>query len=273
MRSNDLKPIRDLQALVSQLDREVKKVRTTQVSKGSVRENAKAVVDTYFRVTRPDFRGLQADDELLLSADGAMHSLLEATHHHSATSTYKTAIKEIRNRMVELEKLALIHFQDEPAKSSLEMDALDRAIVETLKKVLPAVARSYEQAIRDLSGGDRLSWRGPATDLREALRETLDHFAPDAEVTTQEGFKLEGGTSGPTMKQKVRYILRRRGMSKGAIGTPESAVEAVEEAMGTFVRSVYTRSNISTHTPTDKKEVLRVRDWVRVVLAELLEVQ
>ena len=55
-------------------------------------------------------------------------------------------------------------------------------IIGTLTSLLPSSARSYEQAIRDLQSADRLSWRGPATDLRESLRETLDHLAPDADV-------------------------------------------------------------------------------------------
>jgi hypothetical protein len=267
-----LQSVRDLQVLVNQLDREVKKTRTKQIYQESVRESARAVVDTYFRVTRPDFKRLSISDELLYPADGVVHSLLEATHRHSAVGTYKDAIKAVHVSLRELEKLALVH-GGSPVTSTPKTDAVDGAIIGTLQKLLPSAACSYEQAIRDLSVSTRLSWRGPATDLRESLRETLDHLAPGANVTAQPGFKLEANTSGPTMKQKVRYILRQRGMSKGAMDTPESAVEAVDQAVGTFVRSVYSRSSISTHTPTDKNEVLRIRDWVRVVLAELLELR
>jgi hypothetical protein len=139
--------------------------------------------------------------------------------------------------------------------------------------MLPSAARSYEQAIMDLKGKDRLSWRGPATDLRESLRETLDHLAPDQEVTKEPGFKLEKDAQGPTMKQKVRHILRKRGVSRTAIQAPESATEAVDELVGTFIRGVYSRSSVSTHTPTDRNEILRIRQWVRVALFELLQVQ
>lgn len=51
---------------------------------------------------------------------------------------------------------------------------------------------AYQQALLDLATPDRLSWRGPATDLREALRETLDVLAPDDEAKAMPGFKLEG---------------------------------------------------------------------------------
>ncbi|MBS0172012.1 MAG: hypothetical protein JSR62_16820 [Nitrospira sp.] len=151
-------------------------------------------------------------------------------------------------------------------------DFVDSQIVETLQAIVPSAALSYEQATSDIQSNRRLSWRGPATDLREALRETLDHLAPDKDVKATPGYKQDAGTDGPTMKQKVRYILKNRGASKAVSGTAEEAADAVEETMGSFVRSVYTRSSVSTHTPTDKAEVLRVRDLVRVVLCELLEI-
>src|SRR5690606_26559968 len=132
-------------------------------------------------------------------------------------------------------------------------------------------AMSYEQALIDLRTEDRLSWRGPATDLREALREVLDKLAPDDEVKAAPGFKPEPDARGPTMKQKVRYVLRNRRVSKSISEPTENAATAVDEALGAFVRSVYTRSSVSTHTSTSRGEALRVLDLVRVVLCELLE--
>src|SRR6266567_1527624 len=98
---------------------------------------------------------------------------------------------------------------------------------------------------------------------REALRETLDHLAPDNDVVSEKGCKLESGLPKPTMKQKVCFILRKRGIKKAALDNPAQAAQAVEDTVGGFVRSVYTRSSVSTHTPIDKREVLRIRDWVR----------
>ena len=268
-----LQSVRDLQTLVNRLDCEVKKTRTKQIYQEAVRESARAVVDTYFRVTRPDLKRLAIDEQLLVPADGLLQTLLEATHRHSAANTYKGTVRSIHDSLLELEKLALVHGEKNSTSAASPLDPLDHAILETLQKLLPSAASSYEQAMRDLTGGGRISWRGPATDLREALRETLDHLAPDADVVAQPSFKPEPNAFGPTMKQKVRYVLRRRGMGKGSIDTPESAVDAVEQAVGTFVRSVYSRSSISTHTPSDRNEVLRIRDWVRVALAELLELR
>jgi hypothetical protein len=87
------------------------------------------------------------------------------------------------------------------------------------------------------------------------------------------GYRQEPDTTGPTMKQKVRFVLKNRGTSKAAAAPAEAATDAVEAALGTFVRSVYTRSSVSTHTPTDRNEVVRVADLVRVVLCEMLEIR
>lgn len=155
---------------------------------------------------------------------------------------------------------------------TVDADPIDDRILRALDEQLPAAAASYRQALTDLGSTARFSWRGPAADLREALRETLDFLAPDAVVVAQPGFALEEGARGPTMKQKVRYILRERKISASVAQTSESAVVAVDEALGSFVRSVYTRSSVSTHTPTDKGEVVRIKNLVRVALVELLDI-
>jgi hypothetical protein len=85
------------------------------------------------------------------------------------------------------------------------------------------------------------------------------------------GYKLEPDAKRPTMKQKVRYILRKRGFGSGQLAASESAVEGVEGIVGGLVRSVYTRSSVSTHTATERSEVNRIHAWVRLVLCELLE--
>ena len=87
------------------------------------------------------------------------------------------------------------------------------------------------------------------------------------------GYKQSADTNGPTMKQKVRFVMKSRGATKALSAPAEEARQSIDSAVGTIVCSVYTRSNVSTHTPTDKSEVLRIRDFVRVVMCELLEVR
>lgn len=185
-----------------------------------------------------------------------------------------------KNRCLDLlksAKHALITCEGEAMSQSSRVQAghrtaVDELIVATLDDVCPSASLAYQQALLDLVSVSRFSWRGPATDLREALRETLDVLAPDEDVEGMPGFRLEPDARRPTMKQKVKFILKTRGVSSGAMAPPESAVQGVEDVLGTLTRSVYTRSSVSTHTPTDRQEVARVHAWVRLVLCELLEI-
>jgi hypothetical protein len=144
-------------------------------------------------------------------------------------------------------------------------------IVQTLQRLNLTAAQSYLQAIIDLSGPPRHSHKGTAHDLREALRETLDYFAPDGEVMAQSGFELEPGETRPTQRQKALFVLRRRSLPAGAMRVSEESVSMVEKSAA-IARSAYTRGAISAHTPTSATEVRQMKMYVDAVLAELLEV-
>ena len=262
-----LEAIRELQLRLRELDKHLRQVHAPQVGSKTIRDNTRAIVDQYFRVVRASVPERVEIGEF----DPVMQSLLECAQRYTTVRKYRNAILEGLKLLGRVEKLALLHGTS--ARRDTAIEPVDKRIVDILAQLVPSAALSYEQALVDLGGDSRLSWRGPATDLREALRETLDQLAPDKQVVAQAGFKLEKDCSGPTMKQKVRFVLSSRGLSRTTMEAPEQAAAAVEEAVGSFVRSVYTRSNVSTHTPTDKDEVLRVRDWVRVTLCELLEIR
>lgn len=239
-----------------------------QLQSSSKRSALRAIAERYFNEVRPQIVGNIDDASHVASLDSTMQKLVEKCHKAGAVATYSDLLKSAKTHLIQVD----MRLVSTPlASTNTQHSDPDVKIIKTLRALLPSAALSYEQALSDLAIPDRLSWRGPATDLREALREALDHLAPDAEVVLSAGYKVEPNAHGPTMKQKVRFILKNRGLSKALSSPAESATESVDEALGTFVRSVYTRSNISTHTPTDRHEVLRVLDLVRVVLAELLE--
>lgn len=235
------------------------------------RDALRAVVEKYFGEVRLGIASLLAGNDRLRSCDETMQVLIALCHRHGSTAQYKRLLGEIKEALIDLD--AVVLSANAASMESLAGDVLDRRIIETLRGLVPSAALSYQQALHDLEASERLSWRGPATDLRECLRETLDHLAPDTEVMEMPGYRQEPDTTGPTMKQKVRFILKSRGTSKAAAAPAEAATDAVEAALGTFVRSVYTRSSVSTHTPTDRGEVVRVADLVRVVLCEMLEIR
>lgn len=262
--------VRELTTALRALRSSTRRIRTRQLSQDPPRDAARASVDSYFRSLRPVLIDAGIPVDHLRDTDQAMQRLLSFSNRSPLVSTFLTSIDNSLACIESLENEALLV---PPRPSSSGLQPIDELILRTLKDLKQSAAVSYEQAVRDLEAATRLSWRGPATDLRESLRETLDYLAPDKEVEAQTWYKQETDTHGPTMRQKTRYILQNRGQSrKDAEGT-ETAVAAIDELVGSFVRATYTRSNLSTHTPTDKAEVLRVRDWVRLALCEILAIR
>jgi len=254
--------IRKFISEVESVRKQVARHRPKQLRSKNVKRNIANLVDVYFRELRPSLPKLARFN--IDEVDSEFQLLLELTHKSGAAQTYYRYLTFIMSRLAVLDGAMLAAPTEE---MSSEDDVL---IISTLRKIVPGAASSYEQALIDLRDNSRLSWRGPATDLREALRETLDYLAPDKEVEAISGYKTEDGAHGPTMKQKVRFILRSRGVGKGRSDSTELAVTGVDEIVGGFVRSVYQRSSISTHTPTEKSEVIRIRNFVRLALIELL---
>jgi len=148
----------------------------------------------------------------------------------------------------------------------------ERLIIETLARIIPAAAISYEQCLFDLGQVQRLSYRGVAHELREVLRETLNYLAPDAEVMAEPGFKLEQDTTRPTQRQKALYVLRKRKLSREAMSAPELTVSMVEELGASITRTAYTRGARDAHTGSSAPEVRQLKMWIDAVLGELLEI-
>lgn len=255
-------PVASLLAELDGLRKTLAAVTAKQIYTASVKSQLHEIASTYFSGVQPTLGDLPAEE---------LNQVFQAIHASSrinpSTQKCRDLIKTARKLVVAIEGQSL----SAPRKQGATSPA-DELIINSLNDICPSASLAYQQALLDFSRGERLSWRGPATDLREALRETLDVLAPDGDVTASQGFKLENDAKRPTMKQKVRYVLKSRGTPSGAMETPESAVVGVEDLVGGLTRSVYTRSSVSTHTATSHAEASRVLAWVRLVLCELLEI-
>ena len=148
----------------------------------------------------------------------------------------------------------------------------ERRIIDTLSRILPAAAASYEQCLLDLGSSTRRSYRGVAHEMREALREALDYMAPDSDVLAEAGFVLEKGTTRPTQRQKALHVLKKRRLSREAMRAPELAVSMIDELGAAIARSTYTRGSMSAHGVGSAQEVRQLKMYIDAVLAELLEI-
>ena len=252
----------------------LRKSRAVNVNSGAVREEARSLVQRYFRETRPDLVSVGLDEKQLEPMDDAAQELLRLANSRSRRTYYRSVLSAFRNQRPAIESDREFRIGHSSSNAALGHIAsgIEQAILGTLHRLVPSASLSYEQAISDLSGPSRVSYRGSAVELREALREVLDHLAPDADVRRAPDFKLEKDAKRPTMKQKARFILKARGSSSGSISTSKDAIERVEEAVASLARSVYTRGSVATHIPATREEVLNLKMYVESVLAELLQV-
>lgn len=255
---------------LDQANKALGKNRSPQLNSSSQRETLRNLIERYFVEIRPTVIGASEVDQDVGDIDKDMQELLILCHKRGNVNLYKQLLTKIRKALIIID--ARVVASNNAETDTRTENQIDSMIVDTLSKLAPSAASSYKQALLDLSSEHRHSWRGPATDLRESLRETLDYLASDDDVKKYPGYKQKPNTNGPTMKQKVRYILKNRGVSKAHSDPTEMAIDCIENAVGSFIRSVYTRSSVSTHTPTNRNEVTRIRDFVRVSLCELLEI-
>lgn len=256
-------------ALIGSLDDLRKKLRALgnpQVFSVILKGEMGALATEYFSTFKPAATASGASPEDLAEVDGIFRTLNELSHKNPSKAKCVGLCNDGKNALIKLEGIGLIRA---PAVGT-RISKSDELIVSSLKDVCPPAAAAYEQALRDLQGGERLSWRGPATDMREALREALDALAPDVEVEKESGYKPEPDMKRPSMRQKAKYILKGRGMVSNQINVSETTIGHVENAVSAITRSVYVRSNISTHTPTNRDEVARLHGWVRLVMCDLL---
>jgi hypothetical protein len=245
---------------------------SSQVKAKSITDGSRRTVKDYFENIRPMFTAHGLDNDSLGGLDALMQEYLVLTQRAALKKTYLQKIKSINQELNGVEVALLTVSSTSMGSNPQALDGKEMRIAQTIVALVPSAGASYEQACLDLRGPERLSYRGAAAELRESLRESLDHLAPDKFVMEQNDFKPENGQTKPTMRQKVRYILASRGKSRSITETPENAVQVVEERVGALARSVYKRSSLSTHVGTTKQEVQQVKAYVDVVLSELLEI-
>jgi len=263
--------IQEVSNALESVERCLRKVKALHVNSAATKNSVRDFVRGYFGQSRPQLLALVSDEAELAALDGLMHDLLRHSQRRALLNDYRRCLNAAKRAVSEIELRSLSLSRGSEVVT--EFEPRQTRILESLRKINAAAADAYEQGLCDLQAGGRKSWRGTAVEFREALRELLDTLAPDSEVTAQPGFKLEPDTKGPTMKQKAIFVLRARHPKDSQTKAFTEAVAVVEESIGKFVRSVYTQSSVRVHVASSQDEVRRVRNYVTLVLGELLEVK
>lgn len=263
--------IRNCHKMALDLRQKIARLHTTHVNRDDIREHIREVVEGYFRTDRPLFVEEFKSEAIFSGIDTIMQDLLSISQVRTRKSRYIEVLSNLEHEWRDVEAKALPLARKLIGHSPLK--ATQEAIARTLEGVCPAAATCYRQGLADLSDTYRASWRGTACEFRESLRELLDKLAPDETVARAPGFKVDDGQKVPTMKQKVRFILKSRRWSESQRKPLEDAADVIEEKVGGFVRSVYSGSSSSVHTPSGRADVQSILRFVNTAFQELLELE
>lgn len=148
----------------------------------------------------------------------------------------------------------------------------DSVIYKGLASLSEKLANSYEQVKLDIQDTDRISWAGTAHEIREVLATMLRLLAPDDRVTAETWFRQEPKTSGPTQKQRVRFILQQHGAGSKEREVAEQAIH-LEEMIGSLVRATYSRASDAAHTFKVRTEVSRIIGYFDAFAHDLLNLE
>jgi hypothetical protein len=260
-----LTALEEVSAALNDLAALVAATRAKFVDPAKAQPIARRIAQTYYESAHAELEIVQHRAGLTDEIEFVIGAILELTSAPRKKSAYARQLKEIRPYI----RQATVDVMRARGKPRLVLSETERSIYDTLSRMLPATCVSYEQVLRDIAEGKRVSWRGPGTELREVLREVIDHLAPDDQVMAAPGFRLEGELTRPTQKQKVRFILKAR---RAKSATAEASLDTFEEGVANLARSTYQRGNVSTHVATDGREIRRLKGYVDAVLVDLLEV-
>ena len=267
-------PLARYWAILEGLYAAVSRSTAVNVNATDLRDQARAAVQHWFRDARPYVLGLSVSEDELRTIDSLAQRLLTLAAGRNAKTSYISTLRSLRKCRGPIEGRA--HMLQgtvlSSAAAAVSLAPVEARILATLERMLPDSALSYRQVLQDLAGPQKYSYRGTATELREVVREVLDHLAPDEEVMKATGFKLEKDRKAPTMRQKARFILKARGLGETARKAPEEAVELLEDQIASLARSVYERGSASTHSSTRIEAVRNFKGYADAVLAELLQV-
>jgi hypothetical protein len=260
---------------IKALQSAIRRGNAINVNSQSTKQGAIDTGGEYFRRYRQEAHDLLNDEGALSALDEDWQQLIRLAQGNNPKKSYLTLLRRLQKATVEL--TVSIHTAvpaPDPAKSSkLPFSAAEQILLRTLDELVLSAAQSYRQGLRDLnSPEDRLSYRGTASEFREVLREVLDLLAPDDEVKKQTWFKPEPDCHGPTMKQKVRFILASRGKKKTQYELAERSAELIDSLCGDIARAVYNRASLSTHLETTRREVLQINRYLDAILFDILEV-
>lgn len=248
--------------------------RSATVSSRAERVNIRSVVGAWFGEYRSAFLQMIGDEQLLAPMDGLLQEILRRASETSARRTVTRDVRSTRRYFNDnlLVPLSRAYWSRAPQQSPA---GFDREAESRLRQLDADLADSYAQAVYDVEDEARLSYRGPAAELRELLTGALHILAPTERVQAMDWYR-EARRSGarsestPTRAERVRFILRSRSQGSTQTETAETFMSSVEERLAGVVNSTYKRGSAAAHGGTERSEVQQLLQYINALLRELL---
>lgn len=252
----------------------LKKNKAVNVNDQETKDACITIATKYFSEVRPHVVSACGENEDVLKHDELWQNLVRLAHGSNPRKSYLSHVGRIKKQLstFNISLLTTPVVEADSPSGEVPLSTEETLLLETLDALVPSAAASYRQGVMDLYGAERLSYRGTATEFREALRETLDHLAPDKDVKEQSWYKPVDERDKPTMAQKTRFILTSRGYNKTQWSVAEKTLKAVEEFAGEVARAVYNRASLATHVHQSQIEVRKIKRYVDTVLFDILEI-
>ena len=248
------------------LEKALGRLKTIRVNTAEEISRIRAVISTWFETLRPVLASQGVEFAQLKAVDEPLSQCMELTLTRSPRNRYRSHIHQAARVF---KRQIILHLSTRTANPPL--DASTQMIVEKLSQLSPHLAVSYRQVHRDLTDNTRLSYRGTANELREILRETLEHLAPDDKVMAREWYRPVGDRRAPTHQQRARYILEKRGGGSSEQEVVNRALSVVEDGIAKLVRDLYSRAADAAHTPKDASEIERLLHHFHALVHDLCE--
>jgi len=252
----------------------VKSSNHRTISSLTERNSIRSVVGAWFQQYRPSFLEMLGEEDPLLPTDSSMQELLRLASTDCSRRVVIRHIREVHTHFTEslLVPLSSAYWSRAPQRTPA---GRDEEVVLRLRQLDTLLADSYEQAIVDLENTRRLSYRGPAAELREVLTGILHILAPTTQVQATDWYKESRRTGErkeptPTRAERTKYILRSRAEGSALTEAAESFMTSVEERLASVVVATYARGSAATHVGTEREEVLQQLQYINALLRELL---
>lgn len=154
-----------------------------------------------------------------------------------------------------------------PARGPLS--GRDAHILTRLRRLSPSLADSLEQALKDINDHTRISYVGPAGEVREVMRATVQQLVSDEDVRKQPWFQgiEQGGKRNPSQAERIRLAVQQRGGSNDQV---KGTDELIDKLVGQIGRQTYSAGSSALHAGTLQAEVRKLTGWVFALLDEVL---